>query len=75
MKYVEEINNDTVQRAFITVQQLQQQALVESCTKELEELIKSHKIQDIAVWIMVIQKLNSQLLSRAVGIQDAVIVE
>jgi DNA-binding protein Fis len=75
MKYAEQQHNNTVQRAYGTVVQLQQQSLVDSCQKELESFMQSHTTQDIAVWIMVMQNVNNKLLNKVIGIADAVVVE
>jgi DNA-binding protein Fis len=74
MKYVENIYNVAIQRAFNTVAHFQQQAMVTEVQKELEEFIKSHKTQDIAVWILAVQNTNQQMLSKVMELQEAKIV-
>lgn len=75
MKYIENLYNAAVQRAINTIMHFQQQASVADVQKELEEFIKNHKVQDIAIWVVAIQNVNQRLLSKVMEIQEAEVVD
>lgn len=75
MRYVSKEYNHIVQVALNTVNAQQQTILVEKCCEELETLMATHKIQDVAVWITVLQLLTGNLFDKVSGTQLAIIIE